>query len=747
MAKYSLEIFNTANTTRLAFVAWNILLGGSIVRELNGEDYVEFDLDRRADIWQHILMRRIIKLTDGSTVPATSRTYRISSIGEQRTSGNQVIATVRAEHLKYDLAAQIHNAAEEIISQTPTTHLTKILTGSGFTVGTIVPTAQVTIPYQYNTRLFDIEQLRAATDNDIRVNENKSVDLLPLGSITGARIRYRRNLFTIKRTIDPIIGNVMYGTGGEGQAKQVMTIAEATHRVTAISGNDLTLDSAKVVSSTGSLNNFYVEKTNGTFTQISSSFKNVGANDVLTVGSVADITVGDAIKIRTSNSATARLEFIPDKLSRDTYGDVEGVYKDESFQEARNLVGPVLFSTLSATYTSGLCAGWTKVGDPTLSENTNLAFVKYGTKSQKVVVAAITVSNAPTVATGGIGFLSGAYQYKKTWRSTDGETVAGPASSTVNPAAQTVDVGRNESPPAHVNSWRIYRTKAGGSTFYFIADVPAATTTYNDNTLDAALTIEEPASNFAAGGQGVERFFGALTGFEYSAIVWIFVEAGGRVRVELRTGGQIFPPEELVTLGRATPVRSVTTQWIVTIQGFISSGTLGSIRIISHEGAATFYVDAAAVFQSAYPPVEGVFIGDNTATELWYRTYDFLQDSKDPKLTYDVDGLDLFEYDKAGFTADQITVGDTIQIRDEELGIDASLRNVKKTQPILEPWKARLEFTNFPNRITDMVEATRKRSELTNRAVANKAIRMFQQTVLERGTAKRPTIEITELIV
>jgi hypothetical protein len=747
MAKYSIEIFNTANTTRLAFVPWSVLIDGTITKELNGEDFVEFDIDRRADIWQHILMRRMIRIVDTSLVPVTSRSFRISSIEEQRTSGNQVIASVRAEHIKYDLAAQIHAAAEEIIQQSPTTHLTKILTGSGFTVGTVTPTANVTIPYQYNTRLFDLDQLRASTDYDLRVNENKSVDLVAVGSTTGARIRYRRNLVSIRRTLDPIVGNVMYGTGGEGEAKQIMTISEATHRVTVVSSNDITLDSAKVVSSTGSLNNFYVQRPDNSLTQITASVKQVGANDKLTVADATGIAVGNTIKIRTANSVTARLEYIPDKASRDTYGDVEAVFKDESFREAQNLVGPFASSALSGTYTSGLCEGWVEVGDPVTTENTNVAFIKYGTKSQKVAVAAIPApSNAPTAATSGFGLLTGTYRYKKTWRSTDGETTASPATGDVTPIAQTIDVGRNESVPSHIVSWRIYRTKSGGSTYYFVADVPSGTSTYNDNKMDVELTIVEPVDNKAAGGQGVERFFSSLTGSEYSAVVWVFVEAGGRIRAELRTGGNIFPPEELSTLSRATPVRSITTQWIITIQGFVSTGTSGSIRIVAHEGAATFYVDAAEVFKSAYPPVEGVFIADNSSTELWYKTYDFLQDSKDPKLTYDVDGLDLFEYDKAGHSADEINVGDTIKVRDEDLGIDASLRTVKKTQAILEPWKSRFEFTNAPNRLTDLIEQTRKRSELTNRAVANKAIRMFQQTVLERGTAKRPTIEIIELI-
>lgn len=749
MRKYIIEIFNAANTLKQGIVPEDALLSGNFVREVNGEDFIEFTVDRRNQIWTTFEQGIITRLVDTSVIPTTSRSFRIISLREERTSGNQVIGIVRSEHIKYDLASQIHNAAEEIIEQSPTTHLTKILSGSGFTVGSVIPTSFISIVYAYNTRLFDLEQVRLKTGFDLSVNENKSVDLGTIGVIIGASIRFRRNLVSIRRTRNRVEANMMFGVGGEGNFKQVMTIAEATHRITAIVGTVVTLDSRKVVSSNDSLNGFYAEKPDLTLTQINDSIKQTSGNDQLDLASVAGLVVGDPIKIRTANSNTARLEFIPDAASRAAFGDIQGVYRNESIAEVRNLIGPLASSSFEGTYTAGLCEGWSLIGNPTVSENTNIAFVKYGTKSQKVVVDAIAApSNAPSASTNGLGFISGTYKYKKTWRSSEGETTASPESGTVTPTAQKVDVGRNESSPSsHIVAWRIYRTKNAGSTFYFIADVPIGTSTYSDNTPDIELTVTEPVSNVAAGGQGIGRSFGTQVEKEYASVVWVFVVANSKVRVELLAGTNLFPPSEIVSVKRSIPVRTVDTFWIVTIQGLIANGIIGQVRILSHENGSTstFYVDAAMVVESAYAPAEGIFYADNSATTLWYETFDELQRTKNPQLTYDVEGLDLFEYDRAGFSGDQIVPGDIVKIIDEELGIDVQLRCLRKDSDLLEPWKTRFEISTEPMRLSEQVQFLKERDLLNGRALANRGVRLSQQTSLERATASAPVIEFAEL--
>jgi len=92
-----------------------------------------------------------------------------------------------------------------------------------------------------------------------------------------------------------------------------------------------------------------------------------------------------------------------DGANQGTYGIIEGGLKDETLSlNIHNLISdkklttgtrgsPVLTSyevnaDLTGTYTSGLCPGWTKDSGVTAAENTDPAFVKHGTKSQKATV-------------------------------------------------------------------------------------------------------------------------------------------------------------------------------------------------------------------------------------------------------------------------------------------------------------------------------------------------------------------------
>jgi hypothetical protein len=108
---------------------------------------------------------------------------------------------------------------------------------------------------------------------------------------------------------------------------------------------------------------------------------------------------------------------------------------------------------------------------------------------------------APTVATGSSGVLTGAYQYLVTFTTASGETTAGPASATVNPASQEVALSAIPTGIAGTVTGRnIYRTLAGGSTFYLLASLADnTTTTYTDNTADASLPSTQPPGVSTAG--------------------------------------------------------------------------------------------------------------------------------------------------------------------------------------------------------------------------------------------------------
>ncbi len=109
-------------------------------------------------------------------------------------------------------------------------------------------------------------------------------------------------------------------------------------------------------------------------------------------------------------------------------------------------------------------------------------------------------ANAPTVATGAAGSLTGAYQLRYTYiRKTAGGALAaesnpGPVSTVVNPATQVISVTAITTPgDVQVTHMRLYRTAAGGSLFLFDQDIPRGTTTATssqaDTSLGAALSL------------------------------------------------------------------------------------------------------------------------------------------------------------------------------------------------------------------------------------------------------------------
>lgn len=108
----------------------------------------------------------------------------------------------------------------------------------------------------------------------------------------------------------------------------------------------------------------------------------------------------------------------------------------------------------------------------------------------------------PTVAVGAGGVLSGAYQYKVTLvynNNPASESSASDASAVVNPAAQQVNLTVIPTGGSQCTARNIYRTKAGGSLYYFVATInDNVTTTYTDNVADAAQgTNQAPTDNGA----------------------------------------------------------------------------------------------------------------------------------------------------------------------------------------------------------------------------------------------------------
>lgn len=111
-------------------------------------------------------------------------------------------------------------------------------------------------------------------------------------------------------------------------------------------------------------------------------------------------------------------------------------------------------------------------------------------------------STTCTAAVGSSGVLSGVYSYKVSFAQLDSGAVTSesPLSSASSPVTLSSQKGALSSVPlstaAGVNARRIYRTTAGGSTYFYLATINDNTTeTYADNTADAGLDTVAAATD------------------------------------------------------------------------------------------------------------------------------------------------------------------------------------------------------------------------------------------------------------
>lgn len=124
--------------------------------------------------------------------------------------------------------------------------------------------------------------------------------------------------------------------------------------------------------------------------------------------------------------------------------------------------------------------------------------------------APISPPSAPTVnvsATAGV--LTGTYSYRVAfvtgyWKGiigsgtliARGNTSGGTISNSVSPSAKQVTITTINTGPVGTVARILYRTKAGGGTYYQVAQInDNTTTTYTDNIADASITVVMPVSN------------------------------------------------------------------------------------------------------------------------------------------------------------------------------------------------------------------------------------------------------------
>jgi uncharacterized phiE125 gp8 family phage protein len=118
--------------------------------------------------------------------------------------------------------------------------------------------------------------------------------------------------------------------------------------------------------------------------------------------------------------------------------------------------------------------------------------------NQEPAPSAPTVALVSPAAPGNVD--NGAHRYLVTYVTADGETQAGVASAVVTVADKTVNgkvlVSGIPLGGASVTARKLYRTLAGGSTYFLLATISDnTTTTYTDNIADASLGVGAPTTN------------------------------------------------------------------------------------------------------------------------------------------------------------------------------------------------------------------------------------------------------------
>lgn len=748
--RYQLKLYDSTYTTLIGTIGDEFVSQGQVTIELSGEESLLFRL-RTIDN-TYTAFARIVELYNAVDLEIV-KAFRIIK-KRFKHDGSRYYTEVLCEGLKYDLNKMVYSFSGNIVNQTPTTHITSILTGTGWSVGTITPTSTITIGYDYDTVLGALDKVRQAAieagvtyDLGFRTKPYY-VDLKLVGNQSStATIEYKKNLKNLEFEQSIPEATRIFALGGPGTSGTPMTLQNHTHVITGISGGVLTLDSPRVAGGNDDWNGYDVMNVATLVQDAITDTETTTPYDKITVGNPGFFSTGSKVRIQESGGSTdSGVLYVRDKATVDLYGNRDMVFRDETYDDVLNLIGPYASSALSGTYTAGLCEGWTKIGSPTVAENTNAAYVINGSKSQQVTVAAFSttpsapaITEQPTLA----GEVNGDVDYKIAWVTADGEGPLSAAAGGIFPVNYAVKVEMNQAAPGGlVTAWRIYRTKNGGATYYLITELDVATTTFYDTLNDTQLTVEPPATNTAAGGQGIKRTFTSVVDKEYSAVVYVYV-VSGKVRVELADNADatvVFP----VVKNDAYASTGVNVKVTFSVQPFIAQSTTSEVRIVAHKGAAEFYVDSAMVVESAYAPNQERFVADNGATQLWYAAFDDLQNKKVAESRYTLEVVDKYEKDSTG--SDKFSTGDRITLIDSVLGINTALRIIRKSWNLIEPWKASMEVNTSNKVSTDEYKDRRQRETKLATGLTRQTTRLTDTLRQVIGTDKQPSVEIRTIV-
>jgi len=409
--KYSLIVRDADDTTTLCTLSGSEIIDGNVIDELNAEQTLTFTMDRTASDFSDIAIKNIIRLNNTET--STYVTYRIKDIREYRRS-LRLKVEVYCEHLKYDLADIIVKERIQFVQQTPTTILNNSVLkyATDFSLGEIKPKFAIDFDIEYESCLEIIQRLAEVTNYDYEIiadggANHKKIYIRTINNTTNgtpgtAAIEFKKNLRAVSHEskISEGFATRIIAIGGEAEPAQRWAYKNAISgdilnvKYAAFVANSydsgtgwINVNSERLLTRDDALNGYYALIINGSPTDLIKEILDCDKQngyDRIKIATGQSVP-NDSVFYILDKDGTTAIDFVPDNVSENSYDVTEKVYVDESLSEVYNLAGPEDYSDLSGTYSNGICQGWSKIGSPTVSENTTSSHIKNGSKSQKVI--------------------------------------------------------------------------------------------------------------------------------------------------------------------------------------------------------------------------------------------------------------------------------------------------------------------------------------------------------------------------
>jgi len=311
-----------------------------------------------------------------------------------------LLLTVDGRHKSLvELGSIVINKMYDFQNVTPTFILTTILAYTSYTVGTVTTTAVVNLQIGNETALAALQKLLEITGGEYEVTTALVVNLLSaLGTVTNPtkfiHVKRNRNLkFLQQMKYNGGVLNKVFGVGG---GEPPATLAGTRHKIGGVSGANneiIALTHNKFATENDSWNGYFIRMVNGA--EADTAFEIVDCTHTATVDTITIVRSGGwgaafagvaDDQFILEDDAGNQVDYILSTASIAALGTREGVARNTRYTGVYNLIKT---SDLSGAYGSGLCADWDKEDTPTVTENTDTDFIINGTKSQKVVVAAL----------------------------------------------------------------------------------------------------------------------------------------------------------------------------------------------------------------------------------------------------------------------------------------------------------------------------------------------------------------------